>query len=812
MSTLTAVQSGNWNDVHTWGDSDTECGRDISFDASGEWTVNGTNCTISGGFITWTASGANGGRTRTLSTTAGIDRIQVGRVYTVTVTVSTKLTGSGLKVGLGSITVGANCILVPVNTDPGTYSYDITAASGALYFYAEMNSLTGALSSYSLKLKTEEYPQAADIVTIPSDCTVTYNVDSTDELGNLTVNGVLNFATNMSTQMRIANASTIAGTGTINIGSALSPLPKQYTCQIHLTCGTNATGGVLTTGTGNIQAYGDPEYYGSDFDTQLAADWTSGQTFNVVGDFSTKWAAGHILHIHQKNNSKFTGTTGHTVDVKPYTIGSVGAYAAGVTPITISDAAPGVTFDSGGYVLNVSRNVTFLKTGYDLKTGMGVAGALSPRFTCNAVSNFSAVTFMGFYRMAMATAGSSFNKCVFWRGQTAALYTSAAPASFSDNICATSQYMYNYTSTPHNNNYVYACASAPYGGPRWGGVVNNSKFFANYTDGISGAYRGKFVNCEFIANYGHAGILVYSRFVSCVFRGEADGYGIEGAIVEADFEDCWFYGSSYGFTLSTLARISGGGFGWTPGGVSSPNSVNELGRGGGMDPYAGTRLYGVKLPNSGSFTFVAANVSTSQGNRAVSINHGQVEGAVYIYHNLGDIIRNTSTVRPNGAGESLEIIASSAISGGYALTGLYSRMVVTEWTEDDVPAYKQQRAIYVMGTGWSANFPNKDELYLEAEYYDAKTHSCKRGIVRSVGVLEANSAWTKLYVEFCPTVASFVRYRICFRKYVASTKVYLDSALYNRELKRTIIWDDGHPGIDMHYDDWTNVSAIAVDV
>ncbi len=159
------------------------------------------------------------------------------------------------------------------------------------------------------------YPVAAgDIANIGH--TVTYNVVSTAELGQININsaGILTFSTALSTKLTLGHQDIVVNNGgELRVGASGAIIPKTYTAElIWNTTADNAKGINLAAG-GKLTVYGDPDYFGSDYDTTLVA--SSGAvpaagnaiTITVAGDFTTKWIAGQELLMHKGGTYGPTG-------------------------------------------------------------------------------------------------------------------------------------------------------------------------------------------------------------------------------------------------------------------------------------------------------------------------------------------------------------------------------------------------------------------------------------------------------------------------------------------------------------------------
>lgn len=229
------------------------------------------------------------------------------------------------------------------------------------------------------------YPQAnGDIVNISvsgSGYKVKYNIgESTVTWGSITVGngGMLYFPTDASSKMIFAAESvlTINSGGEVRTGtsSAAGAVGSAYTCKIHFNQPSAAKNVIDHKNGGIINIWGDTAYYGSTAYAYLSANWTSGQSFYVTGDFSAKWIAGQKFWIYKNPDT----VESYTTSSKIYTIATVGSYDSGNnrTQITISESAPGVTFQAtsaSGYtspIIMLSRNVEIADPGTTLSIGV----------------------------------------------------------------------------------------------------------------------------------------------------------------------------------------------------------------------------------------------------------------------------------------------------------------------------------------------------------------------------------------------------------------------------------------------------------
>lgn len=757
MAAYTAVVTGNYNTNNTWGDATEECVTNGSFASDTGWTKSAGSVTIAGGVLVFTnaASGANASQTP-----ATTKRIQSGRIYTTTYTVSGLSGSEAVKIGLGG-TFGT------VRTADGTYTEDVTAGSdGTIKLQSNFSSTTCTFDNVSVMVKTAGYPSAAgDTFTIPSDVTVTVNSQESNDLGAATVNGILSFATNANSRLYFGNVTmTVGATGTLKMGTTGAAIPSSYTAELYFnTTGENLQGITVSSG-GQLLVEGDPAYYGSDFDTTLSANWASGQSFTTTDDMSAKWAVGQKILVHK--NALYSA---YNTDVVMYTIASISG-----TTVTISEAAPSLTFNAGGLVLNVSRNVVIGKKSatFDAAT----QNSNNPKITFSTSGactiKYARMTGCGLGLQSMGFSTTQ-EGCVV-SNQGRAMYSSSAAHTVTDCI------MHGMQST--------------FDTMTGGGTVSGSYFCALYNAVLINFSKNfSFSACNFFSNLGcfpsgFLGITITdsnlfgnsNAVTGCnallhncnLYKNVVALYG--GSSGRTYLNSCNIYNNTSGHNYSSengqFVKISGGRIGYDASDTSSPNTTRDFAL-----PLTGKIvLDGVKLPAAG-LTISNRNTANCWDSKLCSSDHDRVAGAQYIYDRYVDIIRNITTVRTGGASESLEVVPQSNCS-------TINPNKLVEWFEDAVPASAQTRSIRVLGSGFSANYPTAVQFYLEAEYFDSATSTnFSRGSIASSQVLSDNTTWTELSVSFTPTKAGQVRYRIWYKTYAASTKVYVDHALYGAD-------------------------------
>jgi hypothetical protein len=213
---------------------------------------------------------------------------------------------------------------------------------------------------------------AGDTATVTAGHEVVYDLDSAVELGAITVYGVLSVARDRNTKLvQGDNSITVKSGGELRVGAEAALVPKDYTCDLLWNTTTDNANGIAVEAGGKLAVWGDPGYYGGAHTAVIAADWTSGQTFAVAGDWTAKWKVGQEITVGKG------GTYGHyNTDTALFTIKAL-TLSGGDTAIEITEAKPAGTFLTGGAVTNVSRNVKIGKLG--ASTVIGNYNTLRPR-------------------------------------------------------------------------------------------------------------------------------------------------------------------------------------------------------------------------------------------------------------------------------------------------------------------------------------------------------------------------------------------------------------------------------------------------
>jgi hypothetical protein len=396
--------------------------------------------------------------------------------------------------------------------------------------------------------KGTDWPgSAGDTFTIAAGHTVAYNVNETNELGAATINGLLIFATNMTTRLRFNhNNLTVASGGELRIGAAGAAIGSAYTANLEWnTTADNAKGLSISDG-GKLTVNGDPAFYGSQEATTLNGNWTSGSSFNTGDDMSAKWKAGQVILINK--NYAPASTSACYTDTFPATIQSISG-----TTVTINESFPGGTFYAGGVVVNVSRNVKIGKVIADAEpliindSGAWKAYTNRPTFTDNNTANANVTIadamLTAFYRLMNLSLATLQNVVVRYHFQG---FSNAKGVTANGGIiyCSSTAALNCMVTT--FGQLVIACNSGPQNNNRltFSGDVVGCLYGSNSNNSCDVTYAGNFVNNYYCLNGAsnglkYTGYLYNNRFVhnpgsisypqsDIVFEGATIGFDRDG--------------------------------------------------------------------------------------------------------------------------------------------------------------------------------------------------------------------------------------------------------------------------------------------
>lgn len=582
--------------------------------------------------------------------------------------------------------------------------------------------------------KGTDFPgTAADVVNIDGPDTVTYNVSETNALGTMDIYGTLSFKKNSNTKLIFGQVwVTVKNGGSLILGTVANPIDASHTAELYWTATSDNIG--LNVDNGGTFSMVGVDQMGDTIFSYLTADWTAGQTFTVHGDVTAKWAVGQTVAVH-----KFQSSFQATIQTGEFTIASMAANGSD-TDITISEAAPGVTFRAGGIVAHLTRNVIFGKTSATLT--MGNTNTNRPRITLShtttgtVYATLKYVSLVGFYGFAGAGAGLGVldvSYCVLRNGYNISLVAATLRRT-------------SITKTIIVSFYQFLALTD---------CILEDVIFLGITSAITANIRTNFDNCYFVNCYNNSHIF-YST-------------------VDLKFNNCDFVDLCY---------------------ITAYPMQNAIYRNANCGKY---RHHANTCTTSKDFVQQAANDSVRFYNSkfvadppttAASFYSGQFSNAFITSDDhdgtLGDTRRwgsffasksNATVVRGGGSSKSLEITNLD-----YCNILPKSDAPILEWVEWDVAASAQTRKIYIRGgnggaENWST-YPTATELFFEAEYYD-EAGTCHKAFAVSTAVLTDNTTWTEFLVTFTPGRVGQVVYRLWLGLVigVASVKLYVDPQL-----------------------------------
>lgn len=221
-----------------------------------------------------------------------------------------------------------------------------------------------------------EVPGAGARVYIPREpldpmtkTVVTYDLDSTVEILNIRLDGVLRFRTDMNTRLHVDTMVRDHGS-LLEIGTEITPVQPQFTCNIVFpnTTDLNSVADPLLIGRGDI-SMGDTVIYGAAKTEYLKPSVapTQGATTITFATAPIGWKVGDEIGVTATKLDNYRWVSGSGLTVQPYrddfvTITGISGSTITVSPaLTYSHVAPVVAgFPTlSTYIVNFTRNVTF---------------------------------------------------------------------------------------------------------------------------------------------------------------------------------------------------------------------------------------------------------------------------------------------------------------------------------------------------------------------------------------------------------------------------------------------------------------------
>lgn len=601
------------------------------------------------------------------------------------------------------------------------------------------------------------YPSiAGDTATISTGHVVIYNVSSTVALGLVTVYGTFRFSTAMSTRINIGASAQLRAlnpSGKIYVGNSdADPIPAAYTAIIE----GGANYSISIGESARIYFYGDPAFLPLvKRQAKLAVNWTTGKSFEVVGNLAGAWRVGDEILIERFQQGNWGGATYNTAYYA--TVASVVNSGAN-SIVTINEANPGYTCFAGGYVFNENQNNIVVRSATPAVGAATYSGSTSgvlskSQFTASdlladqCVARY--VTFHGLYYTSL---GAFLMKGALIRNSYLAIYASTG-TTFEDCYLLSCYQPQATVSIYFSRCYFVACNSYVMYNPM--NCFFDDCFFAVSNNGFQSAYGMKFNRCVFRGISSCVSLASFCYFNDCYFY--KNNYVTAQLAGVVYFKSCFLGIDENGATMQNASDLY-----ITFPGESFFRDCSAVWGGGAAKPtvYKYNPSYRI-IPDTGDNNYFQ-NINGAEN---------------YIIGGYGLAEKNVSV--KNAASCSLNITplanCGSAIPAQVSIQPLTSFTAV-KWTENNVPASAQHRRVYIRGAGWTS-FPTAAQLYVEAEYYNAAgawTTTTKK----STEVLTGNGTWLALTLDFTPGRVGPVTYRVVLAKYEAGASVYLDHALY----------------------------------
>ncbi|RKY08022.1 MAG: hypothetical protein DRP56_04770 [Planctomycetota bacterium] len=565
-----------------------------------------------------------------------------------------------------------------------------------------------------------DYPGAnGDTATIGH--TVTYDSgDSSVEYSGVTINssGILTFPTSADSTLKFGASGvlTINSGGELRAGTSTTPIDSSYHCYIHWLQGSSSRYVLVLNNGGIITIYGDPDYYGSERYADLDSDWTSGQTLYVTGDYSSTWQSGQKFWIHENGSYSNYLTDGHV-----YTIDTVGSYdsANDRTPITISEAAPGLTFDAvnNGYqsrLIMVSRNVELADPGASWSVGGFDSYSEYIRLDNNQAApnnniNINDAVFRGWYSGGMAGEGFVGKNLVFINNYRAIEHT--------DLINLDADFISNYAAlydTTHSKitGVIASCFAAFY-------YSRNVKFV------------GDSVGNRYAATYNDTNNII-----------------LIGNIVSS------YRGSNNGFSNTFIGNF-----------INNNIAINAP--------------FGDVLVKNGRFVGNATDFSYANNDEktAIVLENCVVDGNqrdFRAYQNCGTILPlvsgDTGWQTPDSGNDwILQMTPNSYCADNYMMQ---MELAPINSMYDHVSSGSNTLTFKIYPSGWTTTL-DQDDIVLEIYYPDSASGVSLSKIVNTTNTY-SNGAWRDLSVTFTPGQDGLIHINLYLRRYEASSYVLID--------------------------------------
>ncbi len=592
-------------------------------------------------------------------------------------------------------------------------------------------------------------PAAGDDIIIAAGDVVDYDCGvSTTQYNTVTINGELRFPTDADSKLEFNGTGTgitIGAAGIIRTGvNDGDYVDSDHKLQIFWQNGASGRYGWQLTDGGKIELNGDPAFYGSTRYSNFHDDWSAGDTFYVVGDVTGKWAAGQYLAIERFNATRVGSP--HQTQIQTIQIESIGTYDAANdrTPITAVETSPpgSQTYYTGGYVINLTRNVEFgieatTHTIYAYNANTENVRIGWAQGTTNTKISFKDVHFRGFNNIAHYSTTACFN----------ALYTNCVVVNTNTAL------NYAYRNRLTDCTFFSNSNAASSGGENY----HLRTFFTGSNFTFSSTTGNRFYDCKWLANYQASG-QSFGTFYNPQIRQCYTGFLNYGHTV---------YGADI-FCLDQLFFCAGtttvnGGPSIIYGKVEQLGTVNN-----GQEKvlFHGTIV--------GSPTMSPTGATMCYPNFLVLDNTilNNVERAYRVYSIVGNclplITGDTHWQTPDSGNDWISEFVPTSRCAPYA-PFVYSPL---RQLAAYVTAGSKTITMKIYPGGFSASL-TEDDIYLEAYYLDDADGMTRTRVITGDGTFAING-WRSLTVTFNPARDGIVHFNLYCTKYEASCYVLID--------------------------------------
>jgi len=568
---------------------------------------------------------------------------------------------------------------------------------------------------------------AGDVTNIGHE--VDYNVSETNELGTMTLTsgGVLKFNDSADRKLTFGHSNLdIESAGRLGAGgSGATPFDKSHKLEIYWNTTANATRGIQCASGGKVDLQDDPDYYGDEPYTSLAADGDG--TTSITTSDSRAWNVGDQIMIH--TGDVCTGFNGYKND---WILTSIAAISG--TSITCADTVSSA-FKSGGLIAHLTRNVIIGKLGHP--EVLGSYGSNRPEIDSNTdYANFCLrARFIGVDRISLDD------------GRIGGVF---------------------------------------FGALRQFNRSNNTKvcgIFANCSRAFEQAEHINAATSDCLACYEVFGTRVYDATIQdaigCCYISDACTY-----LKLRDMVSCCYLSGSIsakmeitGSAYLNFSAIGGvacvtveGNIGYTPTGILKANN------------------YDFKFPTTGKINNSLMPTSPVFSGRNThgypgyirSENHNQVAGAQYTFDAFGDVIKEAAdgtgdnpSQRPGGCSNVIEVVPQSNCDDDAVLEIFgFDEVFIYQ----DVTTAKTYR-VYIQTD--FVTLP-AEELVLTARYPSSAITGATTDVdsVGGVSTRTTQGDWSQyLEVSVTPSRVGLVEFRLELRGYEAGKKVWVDPTI-----------------------------------